>query len=263
MEVLGYIAAVLIGFTMGLLGGGGSILTIPVLVYLLGIDPLLATSYSLFVVGMCSLVGSFHAFKMGNVDLFAFIYFGIPSLLAVFLIRAYLLPLIPDHITYIGNFELKRGTLLMLLFASLMVIAAISMIYQKQLPAPTHHVAKRGILLLQGLLVGSVTGLLGAGGGFMIVPSLVLISKLSMKKAVGTSLALMTCSALFGFFISLDHAPIHFKSLFLFTGIALIGIFIGSGIMEKIQSNTLKRIFGYFVFVMGLFIIVKELLAAL
>lgn len=263
MEVFGYLAAILIGFTMGLLGGGGSILTIPVLVYLLGVDPLLATSYSLFVVGACSLVGSFHAFKTKNVDLVAFLYFGIPSLFAVYIIRNFLLPVIPEHIATIGYVELKRGSLLMLLFAVLMITSAFSMIFRKQIPNPGNSVTKKGLLVVQGLLVGCVTGILGAGGGFMIVPSLVLISKLDMKKAVGTSLALMTCSALFGFFISIDNSPIHFKSLFLFTGIALIGIFIGGGILEKIKPDQLKKVFGIFVFSMGIFIIVKELIELL
>lgn len=263
MDILGYIAAILIGFTMGLLGGGGSILTIPVLVYLLGVDPLLATSYSLFVVGTCSLVGSFHAVKKKNVDFTAFLYFGIPSLIAVYFIRTYLLPIIPENIFRIGNVVINRGTLLMLLFAILMIASAFSMVFKKQIPNPENSNTKRGLLIIQGLLVGSVTGILGAGGGFMIVPSLVLISKLSMKKAVGTSLTLMTCSALFGFFISIDNNPIEFKSLFLFTGIALIGIFFGGGILEKIESNKLKKIFGYFVFVMGLFIITKELIELL
>jgi uncharacterized membrane protein YfcA len=260
MEVVGYIAAILIGISLGLMGGGGSILTVPVMVYLMHINPVLATTYSLFVVGSCSLVGGLRAYGKGLIDLAAVLYFGLPSLVAVFLVRLFILPAIPDTIA-IGHIETSKGVLLMLLFALLMLIAAISMINsgKKDVEGSPDGKSRKAGLLVQGILVGAVTGLLGAGGGFLIIPALVLFSRLPMKTAIGSSLTIMAFSSLVGFFSTLSHYTINWWQLLTFTAIAVLGIFIGTVLSDKLPGSSLKKAFGWFVLAIGLYIIVKEL----
>jgi uncharacterized protein len=260
MEIAGYIAAILIGTSLGLIGGGGSILTVPVMVYLMHIHPVLATTYSLFVVGSCSLVGGLRAFGKGLIDLWAVLYFGLPSLLAVFLVRLFVLPAIPDTVI-IGKIVTTKGVLLMLLFAMLMLIAAVSMIINgnKQVENLPDGKSRKAGLLMQGILVGAVTGLLGAGGGFLIIPALVLFSRLPMKTAIGSSLTIMAFSSLVGFFSTLSHYTINWVQLLSFTAIALLGIFIGTALSDKIPGSSLKKVFGWFVLAIGIYIIIKEL----
>jgi uncharacterized membrane protein YfcA len=261
MEIAGYLAAVLIGVSLGLIGGGGSILTVPVFVYLLHVHPVLATTYSLFVVGSCSLVGSTRAYFKKLIDFQVVLYFGLPSLLSVFVVRRFVLPIIPDHLFTIGKLAFTKGVFLMVLFALLMVAAAISMMRSgAKSAAPAAYKERKSGLLIQGLLVGAITGLLGAGGGFLIIPSLVLISRLPMKIAVGSSLTIMAISSFFGFFSTLSHYTINWMQLLLFTAIAVIGIFVGTAFADKIPGQSLKKGFGWFVLATGLFILVRELL---
>lgn len=260
MEIAGYLAAVLIGVSLGLIGGGGSILTVPVFVYLLHVHPVLATTYSLFVVGSCSLVGGTRAYYKKLIDFQVVLYFGLPSLLSVFIVRRFVLPVIPDHLFTIGELIVTKGVFLMVLFALLMVAAAVSMIRSSgKPPAPAIHPERKNGLLIQGLLIGAITGLLGAGGGFLIIPALVLISRLPMKIAVGSSLTIMAISSFFGFFSTLSHYTINWLQLLVFTGIAVLGIFVGTAFSEKIPGQSLKKGFGWFVLATGLFILVREL----
>ncbi|WP_205508292.1 sulfite exporter TauE/SafE family protein [Longitalea arenae] len=260
MEIAGYLAAVFIGVSLGLIGAGGSILTVPVFVYLLHVHPVLATTYSLFVVGSCSLIGSVRAYAKKLIDFHVVLSFGLPSLLSVFLVRHFLLPAIPDHLFSIGELNIDKAVFLMLLFALLMLAAAISMIRSAVKPPVSPGRKERtGWLLVQGLFVGAITGLLGAGGGFLIIPALVLISRLPMKIAVGSSLTIMAISSFFGFFSTLPHYTIHWMQLLVFTGIAIAGIFAGSALSEKIPGQHLKKGFGWFVLAIGLFILVHEL----
>jgi uncharacterized membrane protein YfcA len=260
MEIAGYLAAVLIGVSLGLIGGGGSILTVPVFVYLLQVHPVLATTYSLFVVGSCSLVGSVRSYNKKLIDFQVVLYFGLPSLLSVYIVRRFVLPMIPDHLFTIGKLVVDKGVFLMVLFALLMLAAAASMIRSAaRSSASGVNKERKAGLLVQGLLVGAVTGLLGAGGGFLIIPSLVLISRLPMKIAVGTSLTIMAISSFFGFFSTLSHYIINWSQLLLFTAIAVLGIFVGTAFSDKIPGQLLKKGFGWFVLAIGLFILVHEL----
>jgi uncharacterized membrane protein YfcA len=260
MEIAGYLAAVLIGVSLGLIGGGGSILTVPVFVYLLHVHPVLATTYSLFVVGSCSLVGGARAWYKKLVDFHVVLYFGLPSLLSVFIVRRFVLPVIPDHIVNIGQLEITKGVFLMVLFALLMLAAAVSMIRSNgRTPTAAIQRERTGWLMVQGLLIGAITGLLGAGGGFLIIPALVLISRLPMKIAVGSSLTIMALSSFFGFFSTLSHYTINWLQLLAFTGIAVLGIFAGTALSEKIPGESLKKSFGWFVLLIGLFILAHEL----
>jgi uncharacterized membrane protein YfcA len=262
MEIIGYIASVLIGLSLGLIGGGGSILTVPVLVYLFGVAPIPATAYSLFIVGSTSLVGAFPKYKQGLVSLKTAIIFGVPAIAAVYLTRAFLVPVIPDEIFTIGGFVVTKSLLVMLLFAVLMVFASVSMIKEKKQASLKENEAQKfnyPLILLEGAVVGVLTGLVGAGGGFLIIPALVLLSKLPMKQAVGTSLLIIAAKSLIGFLGDINHFTIDWKLLLIVTALAIGGIFVGNWLSHKIQGDKLKKAFGWFVLVMGIYIIVKEL----
>jgi uncharacterized protein len=202
MEYIGYIASILIGIALGLIGGGGSILTVPVLVYLLGVDAVAATSYSLFIVGATSAVGSVQYFRKNLVNIKTAIVFGIPSIIAVFLTRAYIVPAIPKEVFTIGTFVITKSILMMLLFAILMIAASYSMIKKSKKTEEIEEEQKFNypLILIEGSIVGILTGLVGAGGGFLIIPALVILSKLPMKEAVGTSLVIIAAKSLIGFF---------------------------------------------------------------
>lgn len=264
MEILGYLSAILIGISLGMVGSGGSILTVPVLVYLMHINPLLATTSSLFIVGTTSLTGALRAYSKKLVDFRAVVEFGIPSIFSVFLTRHYLLPALPDTIFSIGKLVISKEIFLMVMFAILMLIASITMIIssnKEEELADRIQIKSNQVLslVLLGLLIGVVTGLLGAGGGFLIIPSLVLFLKLPMKTAVGTSLLLVAINSLFGFLFSLKQFEYNWTIIISFTALAILGIFIGSRLAEKIPSASLKRGFGWFVLAMGIYIIIKEI----
>ncbi len=264
MEIAGYIAAIFIGIVLGMMGGGGSILTVPVLVYLFHVDAITATTYSLFIVGATSLIGGTRAYVKKHVDFKSVSEFGIPSIFSIFITRHYILPAIPEKLFSIGNLELTRNTLLMIVFALLMLTASAFMISnadeekeQKNSSEPRNG----GILplALWGLGIGFMTGLLGAGGGFLIIPALVLFVKLPMKTAIGTSLVIIAINSIFGFLFSLKQTHLDWKILLSFTGLAIVGIYLGGLWAEKIPGKTLKKWFAAFVVLMGIYIIVKEL----
>lgn len=262
MEIFGYLASVFIGISLGLLGGGGSILTVPVLVYLFGIDVFLATEYSLFIVGISSLFGSFSYFKNGLVNIRTVLVFGIPSVISIFLTRNFLLPLIPDQVFAVGGFLLTKDLLLLLIFAVLMIIASYKMIQKNGESKVKNFTSKNKTVLAagQGSSVGIITGLLGAGGGFLIIPALVNLLKTSMKVAIGTSLVIVSFNSLIGFFSSMNSVDIDWNFLGTISAISMIGIFIGTELSKKINGKKLKPVFGYFILVMGIYIIIKEVL---
>lgn len=266
LEILGYISAIIIGLTLGLIGGGGSILTVPALVYLLGISPVMATAYSLFIVGLTSLFGAANAYRKKQVDLKTAIVFGIPSIIAVFLTRKYAVPAIPDHIFSISGFTVGKDLMLMLLFAVLMVLASYSMIKKEkqQIKKPKEsdlnkRQLKYPLILAEGIVVGTLTGLVGAGGGFLIIPALVLLSKLNMKTAVGTSLVIIAAKSLLGFIGDIANYTIDWYFLAIFSLISIIGILTGGVLSNYIKGEKLKPAFGWFVLLMGIYIIIKEL----
>lgn len=263
MEIIGYLASVLIGISLGLIGGGGSILTVPVLVYLFHIDTVLATAYSLFIVGVTSLAGSLPYFKKELVDIKNVIAFGIPSVITVFFTRAYILPLIPQEVFYIGNFTVTKSILLLLLFAVLMIFASYGMLKKNKIPTKDIFYKKPlnySLLFAWGLIIGMLTGLVGAGGGFLIIPALVNFMRLPMKTAIGTSLVIIAINSLAGFLFSVSHLTIHWNFVLGITGLAIMGIAAGSYIATKIPGSRLKPAFGWFILVMGIYIIIKETL---
>lgn len=262
MQVFGYLASLLIGISLGLIGGGGSILTVPVLVYLFGTNPLLATSYSLFVVGSTSLVGAYNNYRKGLVKVKTALLFGISSITTVFLTRKVLIPGIPEDLGSFGQFEITKSILIMVLFAILMVAAAFSMIRSKSdqlvMAHSSDHKGHLLKLLSYGVGIGFVTGLLGAGGGFLLIPTLVLLLKMPMKEAIGTSLFIIALNSLIGFTGDIGHFSFDWLFLLEITAIAILGIYIGGYLNRKIHGDHLKKGFGWFVLLMGIYIILRE-----
>lgn len=262
--LVGFAAAVLIGISLGLIGGGGSILTVPVLVYILGVDPVLATAYSLFVVGSTSLVGAGTFMKKGLVNYKTAIVFAIPSFIAVFLTRKFLVPWLPDPLFSIGEMAITKNVGIMVFFALIMLAASISMIRNKKCVDCDENEPIRfnfPMIALEGSVVGVITGIVGAGGGFLIIPALVILARLPMKMAVGTSLLIIAAKSLIGFLGDISTQTIDWKMLLIFTGLSIVGIFIGSALSKKINEKALKTGFGWFVLLMGIYIIGKELTA--
>lgn len=263
MEILSLVLASLVGLSLGLIGSGGSILTVPILVYVMGVNPVLATAYSLFIVGGTSLVGGIQSATQKRVDFKTVFIFGIPSIAAVYATRLWLMPLIPQELFTVGNLVVTKSIGLMLLFAIVMILASISMIKpgkqqetDEQLPMHYNY----PMILVEGLVVGILTGLVGAGGGFLIIPALVLLARMPMKLAVGTSLFIIAAKSLIGFIGDLQGEQlIDWKILLEFLGFAVAGIFVGIMLSKKIPGENLKKSFGWFVLVMGIYIIIKEI----
>lgn len=260
MEIAGYIASLFIGVSLGLIGGGGSILTVPVLVYLFGISPTLAISYSLFIVGATSLVGAFNNYRKKFVNLKTVMLFGSASITTVFIARKFIIPFLPDVFFRIGTFEVHHALFVMVVFALLMVAASVSMIRNKTVQAEAAAKSSPLMLVIYGILIGVVTGFLGAGGGFLLIPALVILMKLPMKEAIGTSLLIIALNSLIGFMGDIGRHPINWTFISLVAAIAIAGIFVGGYFNQRVNANKLKKAFGWFVLVMGIYILVKEML---
>lgn len=260
MVILGYFAAILIGLSIGLIGAGGSILAVPIFVYLFGIEAGLATSYSLFVVGTTALIGGYQHYRIGNLRLKTAVAFAIPSVLTLLLVRKYVLPIIPQNITLAPDIAISKDAMLMIVFALLMIFASVSMIRPKAAGSSSTQPSMLRLIII-GLLVGIVTGFLGAGGGFLIIPALLLFGGLPIKQAVGTSLFIIFINAYIGFAGDvLAGITIDYALLAAVTAVAVVGIFIGVFLSRKITAAQLKPLFGWFVLLMGIYIIAKELL---
>lgn len=261
MAIAGYIASLFIGLSLGLIGGGGSILTVPVLVYLFSINPVLSTSYSLFIVGSTSLIGAIDNYRKNLVRVKVALLFGLSSITTVFITRKFLIPLIPEKLFTIKSFTVTHSFITMILFAALMIMAANAMIRNGN--NITNEKTKGDsiliILLSYGVAVGLATGILGAGGGFLLIPTLVLFVGLPMKEAVGTSLLIIALNSLIGFTGDMGHFNIDWIFLSIITIIAIIGIIIGGLLNKKIKGEKLKKGFGWFVLVMGVFILIHEI----
>ena len=259
-EIFGFISAFFIGLVLGLIGGGGSILSVPVLVYLMYINPVTATAYSLFIVGFAALVGALKNMKKGLVDYRTAIVFAIPAFIAVYVTRRFVVPAIPDTLFSIGDFVLTKNIGVMLFFAILMLLASFSMIRSKSkgLTEDSEVRYNYPLILVEGLIIGFLTGLVGAGGGFLIIPALVLLAKLPMKKAVATSLLIIAVKSLIGFMGDLENIEIDWVFLLSFTSLSVMGIFAGTWLSKFIDGKKLKKGFGWFVLVMAVYIIIRE-----
>jgi len=262
MEVLGYFASVCVGIILGLLGGGGSILCIPILVYLFHIDVVTASAYSLFIVGITSLVGAAQKYRENRVNLQTGMVFGLPSIAAIFITRKWVIPAIPDVIIQTEGYPLTKRILLLGIFAVLMIISATVMIRSKGAPEPDDDEFRTGMLVVEGILIGFLTGLVGAGGGFLIIPALVLLTGLPFKTAVGTSLFIIAINSLMGFMGDVLNYPMDWTFLLVISALAVAGIVLGNFLSRGINSSRLRMAFGWLTLLMGIFILLRELIFA-
>jgi uncharacterized membrane protein YfcA len=263
MEVVtGFIGAFFIGMTLGLMGGGGSILTVPLLVYVMGINPVTATAYSLFIVGATSACGSIQNYFKENIALKTGCIIAVPSFLGVYITRRYILPILPDVIFTTGSYELGKNTFIMILFAVIMLMASVSMLTRKVAQDEDEPKKLNYIYILPIVgLIGLLMGLVGAGGGFLIIPMLVFFGGLPMKKAVGTSLFIIAINSLIGFAGDMQTTNIDWEFLLSFTVISVFGIFAGTYLQRFVNGKQLKRGFGLFILLMAAFILTKEILS--
>lgn len=260
LHILGYFGALAIGLVLGLVGSGGSLLAVPIFTYLFHISPIMTTSYSLFVVGATSSVGVFKNFKKGWIDYSVAMVIAIPSIFMVFATRKFIVPIIPDTLVLIGTFTLTGNKAILLFFAFLMIIASISMILKKPLPRTIKLISQSYFILISiGIIIGILSGIAGIGGGFLIVPALVLVGKLPMKKAVATSLFIISLKSLIGFTGDLDTLEINWAFLMLFTLISFVGIFLGVYLSTYIEGENLKKSFGWMVLILAIGMLYKEL----
>ncbi|GGP03876.1 UPF0721 transmembrane protein [Cloacibacterium rupense] len=260
MEFIGYIFAIIIGIILGLIGGGGSILTVPVFVYLFHLDAITATALSLFVVGVSSSIGSINYSIKRLIDYKTAFIFGIPSIFGVLFSRSLVIPNLPNIIINDFGITITKHTFLLIIFAVLMLISAYKMIKKTDRKYLKNTIEPNFTLLVsQGLMVGILTGLIGFGGGFLIVPALVLLQGKKMKEAVATSLFIISLNSLIGFLIAQNTTKIDWDFLLGFTSLSILGIFIGILISKRINSNQLKPIFGWFILMIGLITVLKEL----
>jgi uncharacterized protein len=258
MEILGYVGALFIGLVLGLTGGGGSILTVPILVYLMSISPVTATAYSLFIVGTTSTFGAIQNYRKNLVDIKNGFIFAIPSFVAVYLTRKFIVPIIPEIIIE-SPILITKNTFLMLFFAVIMIFGALSVLKKKS--QDNNNEEKRNLILIgiQTFTIGIIIGLVGAGGGFLIIPSLILFAKLPMRKAVGTSLFIIAMNSLVGFIGDVQNLVIDWVFLLTFSAISVVGIFIGMYLTKYTNESQLKKIFAYFVLLMATIILLKEM----
>lgn len=259
-EAFGYLAAICIGLILGLLGGGGSILSIPILIYLFHLNAVLASAYSLFIVGITSLVGAVPKYKNHLVNIRTGLLFGIPSTISIFATRKWIIPSIPEVIFQTDSFLLTKRILVLGTFALLMIVASFSMIRAKQEIVSEARSFRVFLIAVEGLIIGLLTGLVGAGGGFLIIPALVFLTGLPFKTAAGTSLFIIAINSLMGFLGDVLNYTMDWGFLLMITSLAIVGILIGNHWQKKIPALKLRIAFGWLVLMMGSFILFREVI---
>lgn len=244
---------------MGLTGAGGSILSVPVFTYLAKIDVVTATAYSLFVVGLTAFAGTLTHLKRKTLRIKEGLYYGIPSVISIILTREYFVQHLPEIFVKFNGYEITKQNFLMGLFSIFMIAAGLSMIKEKKIAVEENNPEINLLSLsLQGLLLGVVMGLLGAGGGFLIVPALVQIAKMPIKSAIATSMMIISVNAFSGFFGSIQFVEINWGFLISFGALMVAGVIAGSIFSTKINAKILKPAFGYFIILISILIIYKE-----
>ncbi len=251
-EWVGLALALFMGLTLGLVGAGGSILTVPLLVYFFGLTPTRATGTSLAIVGGVALVGAIMAWRRGEVSGKAALMFGVPSVATAFLVRRFLMPAVPNIV-----FGISKETLILLLFAVVMFTAAYSMLKKRE---PKENQSPKGsIWLMSGVAVGTLTGVLGAGGGGIIVPALNAGMGLPMRLAIGSALCIIALNATAGLVADLSVGPpIDWSLVGLIGTLALVGLAIGATVQKRVPVQHLKIGFGWMIVAIAVSIVGRE-----
>ena len=260
--MISFVAVGFVGVLLGVFGGGGSLLILPLLVYLVGLSPVEATSYSLLIVGVAALIGAVDFLRKGLVNFSSVLGFGFPSIVGVFLTRTVLMHQIPDQLIDSESFSLSKNTLVMGVFCIMVLGSSYSMIRKRpERDETSEHRQRLGITILAGFIVGLLTGFVGAGGGFLIVPALMFLLHLPVREAVATSLFVIALKSVLGFLgdtFMLDD--IEWWLLLKLTVAAVIGILLGVRLNRRIPAEKLKTSFGWVVLLMGGLILVREFL---
>ncbi|PKA14697.1 sulfite exporter TauE/SafE family protein [Leptospira haakeii] len=261
MFILGYISSFFMGTMLGLIGAGGSILTVPILFYFFGQDAIFATTNSLFVVGIAALAGAIIQSKNGDINIKIGTYFAAPSFIGIYIARNFLLPSIPNIIISNFGITLTKPLFIMIIFSIIMVFSSWTMIRSNSsvpLEITRLNTSSANFLSIgiKGLMVGMITGFVGAGGGFLIIPALIILLKFPIKKAVGTSLVIIAANSLFGFGISFRSVQIENCPLLLtICALGIAGMFLGQKLSHKMSEKSLKSGFGYFALIIASFIL--------
>ena len=260
-EIIGYTCALAVGLVLGLIGSGGSIMTVPILSYLFHINPITTTAYSLFIVGTSASVGSIRFLKHGMIDMKIALWFALPALTVIYSVRNFLIHRLPAHIMVNDLILFNRDRAIMILFALILILASVSLICFKSdsLEKPVDAAPRPLLLAGMGAFVGLITGLVGVGGGFMIIPGLVLFAGLPMMKGVATSLFIIAVNSMIGFTGNLGRMDIDWYFLLSFSAISMLGILIGTRISHFFPSGHLKTVFGWLCLVTALLILYHEL----
>ncbi|HGS8256769.1 TPA: sulfite exporter TauE/SafE family protein [Legionella pneumophila] len=254
----GYSLAMMMGMTLGLIGAGGSILAVPILVYFFGVKPVIATGYSLLIVGCTALVGVSSYWKNDTVHFKKAVAFAIPAMISVLFTRLIIIPGIPETIMGLG-----KDRFIMIIFSILMLVAAISMLkpVDKMSELSSEASVQPHRIIIGSSIVGFLTGMVGAGGGFLIIPSLIAIFKFNIKEAIGTSLTVITINSLVGFNGDLAKGiPMDWLLLGAFLSMTIIGVLIGAALGKRINGNHLKKSFAIFLVILSVAIIFNELI---
>jgi len=259
--VLGYVLAIAIGLSLGLIGGGGSVLAVPIMVYVLGVPAKSAIAMSMFVVGFVSLLGVIPHWQRGNVNVKTFMVFTPAAMLGT-LIGAKIagLPWVSD------TFQLVAFGIVMVVTSLFMIrksgrkppLSSVGAMARHE-PQPHHGSLPKWLLIpLEGIVVGMVTGFVGVGGGFLIIPALVLLGGIPMKEAVGTSLLIIAFKSAIGFMEYLNHVTLDWQLMLTFTLAASIGMGAGVYLSRRIDGRHLQTGFGYFVLAVAVFVLLKR-----
>ena len=260
-HILGYAGAMATGFVLGLLGGGGALLSIPVLVYLFKIEASVATGYSLFLVAITASIGAVQNIREKFIDYTAALYYGIPSVITVFVVRRFVMPSLPKVFFHINGYAVDKNHFILFVLCLVMFIAAYKMISSANTNTDdTPHETNHFKLAFYAIFIGAFLGLVGVGGGFLMVPALIYFANVSPKKAIGTSLLLVAINSFIGFAGDVSSSTsIDWKFLCIFSLFSITGVILGNYAATLIHNNKLKVYFGWFILVVAILMVVKEL----
>ncbi|MDX8381873.1 MAG: sulfite exporter TauE/SafE family protein [Ghiorsea sp.] len=259
----GLIASLIMGVSLGVFGAGGSILTVPILVYFMGVGGADATAYSLFIVGITAVFGAYTYYKQDLIQFKIGFIFAVPAIVAVYLVRLLVMPGLPESIATFGSWVLTKDELVLSVFSVIMMMAASAMIKSQKASVETLKKMNLTWIGVEGLVVGVVTGFVGAGGGFLIIPALVMLAGLSIKNAIGTSLMIIAFKSILGFLGDIQSGMlIDWTLLMEVSSLSIVGALIGERLGRTVDANKLRPAFGYFVMLMGVGILIREFIDA-
>lgn len=258
MELVGYLALICIGIVLAVIGGGGSMLSVPILVYLFSLDIVTASSYSLFIVGTTSLLGVWLKQKEQRIDLRSGLIFCASSMVAIFSTRKWIMHWVPETIMFDDHLLITKRALILGIFSLLAVTASLIVLMKKNWSPRGSGEQRLEFLLPVGLVTGFLAGVVGVGGGFLILPALLIFARLPFKIAVGTTLLVIGLNSLLGFLGDVMNYAINWSFLLAITGMAAVGMLLGNFYSSRIPVYYLRLSFGWMMLIIAIGILVKE-----